>query len=157
MPLIYLEEERSFGGSLDDGRKRMEYYHQVLDRAIAADRSATVRPSAVAASASMRQYVPAESRQPVVEDLCPFLSMLMAEAAEYRRFRAPQEDGQTLVDPPRPTLPDVVAAIGNIWPIWITTCKAARSPSWPPAHARSLVEQAVAYTRQYRDVSRPTS
>ena len=36
VPLIYLEEERSFGGSLDDGRKRLEYYHQVLDRAEAA-------------------------------------------------------------------------------------------------------------------------
>jgi dolichol-phosphate mannosyltransferase len=36
VPLIYLDEERSFGGSLDDGRKRMAYYHQVLDRAIAA-------------------------------------------------------------------------------------------------------------------------
>lgn len=34
VPLIYLEEERSFGGSLDDGRKRLEYYHRVLDRAI---------------------------------------------------------------------------------------------------------------------------
>jgi dolichol-phosphate mannosyltransferase len=42
VPLIYLEEERSFGGSLDDGRKRLAYYHQVLDRAMAvasADRS----------------------------------------------------------------------------------------------------------------------
>jgi dolichol-phosphate mannosyltransferase len=36
VPLIYLEEARSFGGSLDDGRKRMEYYHRVLDRAIQA-------------------------------------------------------------------------------------------------------------------------
>jgi dolichol-phosphate mannosyltransferase len=36
VPLIYLEEARSFGGSLDDGRKRLEYYHRVLDRAIAA-------------------------------------------------------------------------------------------------------------------------
>jgi dolichol-phosphate mannosyltransferase len=36
VPLIYLEEERSFGGSLDDGRKRLEYYHRVLDRALAA-------------------------------------------------------------------------------------------------------------------------
>ena len=35
VPLIYLDEERSFGGSLDDGRKRLEYYHRVLDRAIA--------------------------------------------------------------------------------------------------------------------------
>jgi dolichol-phosphate mannosyltransferase len=34
VPLIYLEEERSFGGSLDDGRKRLEYYHRVLDRAM---------------------------------------------------------------------------------------------------------------------------
>jgi glycosyltransferase involved in cell wall biosynthesis len=36
VPLIYLDEERSFGGSLDDGRKRLEYYHRVLDTAIAA-------------------------------------------------------------------------------------------------------------------------
>lgn len=36
VPLIYLDEVRSFGGSLDDGRKRMEYYHRVLDSAITA-------------------------------------------------------------------------------------------------------------------------
>jgi glycosyltransferase involved in cell wall biosynthesis len=36
VPLIYLEEARSFGGSLDDGGKRLEYYHRVLDRAIEA-------------------------------------------------------------------------------------------------------------------------
>lgn len=35
VPLIYLEEKRSFGGSLDDGRQRLEYYHRVLDCAIA--------------------------------------------------------------------------------------------------------------------------
>ena len=34
VPLIYLDETRSFGGSLDDGRKRLEYYHRVLDTAI---------------------------------------------------------------------------------------------------------------------------
>jgi dolichol-phosphate mannosyltransferase len=34
VPLIYLEEERSFGGSLDNARTRLEYYHVVLDRAI---------------------------------------------------------------------------------------------------------------------------
>lgn len=34
VPLIYLDEERSFGGSLDDGRRRLEYYHRVLDDAI---------------------------------------------------------------------------------------------------------------------------
>lgn len=32
VPLIYLEEERSFGGSLDDSERRMAYYQQVLKR-----------------------------------------------------------------------------------------------------------------------------
>ena len=35
MPLIYLEEERSFGGALDDSAKRLRYYREVLDRALA--------------------------------------------------------------------------------------------------------------------------
>jgi dolichol-phosphate mannosyltransferase len=35
VPLIYLDEDRSFGGALDDGRTRLEYYHLVLDRALA--------------------------------------------------------------------------------------------------------------------------
>jgi dolichol-phosphate mannosyltransferase len=35
VPLIYLDEARSFGGSLDDGGMRLEYYHRVLDSAIA--------------------------------------------------------------------------------------------------------------------------
>jgi glycosyltransferase involved in cell wall biosynthesis len=33
VPLVYLEEERSFGGSLDDGGRRMAYYREVLERA----------------------------------------------------------------------------------------------------------------------------
>jgi glycosyltransferase involved in cell wall biosynthesis len=32
VPLVYLEEERSFGGSLDDGRRRRAYYLEVLQR-----------------------------------------------------------------------------------------------------------------------------
>jgi dolichol-phosphate mannosyltransferase len=44
VPLIYLEEARSFGGSLDDGRKRLDYYHCVLDRAIAALAPAAFEP-----------------------------------------------------------------------------------------------------------------
>ena len=36
VPLIYLEEERSFGGSLDDANRRLAYYHQVIDRSLAA-------------------------------------------------------------------------------------------------------------------------
>jgi glycosyltransferase involved in cell wall biosynthesis len=36
VPLVYLDEKRSFGGSLDDGRRRMAYYQEVLDREVAA-------------------------------------------------------------------------------------------------------------------------
>jgi dolichol-phosphate mannosyltransferase len=36
VPLIYLDEKRSFGGVLDDAHTRLEYYHLTLDRAIAA-------------------------------------------------------------------------------------------------------------------------
>jgi glycosyltransferase involved in cell wall biosynthesis len=36
VPLIYLEEERSFGGALDDSAKRLAYYHSVVDRAMQA-------------------------------------------------------------------------------------------------------------------------
>jgi dolichol-phosphate mannosyltransferase len=41
VPLIYLEEERSFGGSLDDARTRLEYYHEIIDRSLAAIESAS--------------------------------------------------------------------------------------------------------------------
>lgn len=34
VPLIYLDEKRSFGGSLDDARKRLDYYHEVIERAL---------------------------------------------------------------------------------------------------------------------------
>jgi dolichol-phosphate mannosyltransferase len=36
VPLIYLDEKRSFGGSLDDARVRLKHYYDVLDRASAA-------------------------------------------------------------------------------------------------------------------------
>ena len=32
VPLVYLEEERSFGGSLDNAERRMRYYFEVLNR-----------------------------------------------------------------------------------------------------------------------------
>jgi dolichol-phosphate mannosyltransferase len=35
VPLIYLEEARSFGGSLDDAQTRLAYYRQVIDRSLA--------------------------------------------------------------------------------------------------------------------------
>jgi glycosyltransferase involved in cell wall biosynthesis len=39
VPLIYLDEKRSFGGSLDDAQTRLAYYHSVIEKAIQACRS----------------------------------------------------------------------------------------------------------------------
>ncbi len=36
VPLVYLEEERSFGGSLDDANRRRAHYQQIIDRELAA-------------------------------------------------------------------------------------------------------------------------
>jgi dolichol-phosphate mannosyltransferase len=34
VPLIYLEEERAFGGALDDARRRLAHYYEVIERAV---------------------------------------------------------------------------------------------------------------------------
>ena len=34
VPLIYLDESRSFGGALDDGSVRLAYYNQVIEQSI---------------------------------------------------------------------------------------------------------------------------
>ncbi|MEX2317981.1 MAG: glycosyltransferase family 2 protein [Pirellulales bacterium] len=60
VPLIYLEEARSFGGSLDDGRKRLDYYHCVLDRALAAVAS----PGDADANSSLEQPSPSMRHLP---------------------------------------------------------------------------------------------
>jgi dolichol-phosphate mannosyltransferase len=45
VPLIYLDEKRSFGGSLDDTARRLEYYRELLDRSIArAESRGSTRP-----------------------------------------------------------------------------------------------------------------
>ena len=44
VPLIYLEEKRSFGGQLDNGEARRRYYYSVLDRAEAAVAQNTLQP-----------------------------------------------------------------------------------------------------------------
>lgn len=36
VPLIYLDASRSFGGVLDDTQVRLDYYHEVIERSIAA-------------------------------------------------------------------------------------------------------------------------
>lgn len=44
VPLVYLEEERSFGGSLDIAARRLAYYQEVLDREMAAMQLMQAKP-----------------------------------------------------------------------------------------------------------------
>ncbi len=77
----------------------------------------------------------------------------MAEAAQYRRFRAPPDDGQKLVEPPRPALGSVVAR-NREHLAGIEYDLQGRSLAELTASARqSLVAQAVAYTSRYRNIS----
>jgi hypothetical protein len=80
--------------------------------------------------------------------------MLMERAAQFRRLRAPQGDGQTLIDPAWSTLPDVVGQnrdiLGNVQYELHgkSLCKLSSTAR------RNLLQFAVAYTGQYRDVPR---
>lgn len=55
VPLLYLDESRSFGGSLDDGNVRLAYYNQVIQQSVQAmlDRGFTL-PAAPPANAMQR-------------------------------------------------------------------------------------------------------
>src|SRR5690242_14174376 len=67
---------------------------------------------------------------------------LMTHEIEYRRLRAPQEDGGTLVDPPR-------AAVGDL--IQRNEAVLDRFGAQAVETRRALIAAAVNYTRQYRD------
>lgn len=79
--------------------------------------------------------------------------MLMAEAEAYRRFRAPQEDGQTLVEPPRSTLGDVVERNRQLLAAIEYDVQGRSLADLSASARRSLFNRAVNYTRQYRNVS----
>lgn len=45
VPLIYLDESRSFGGALDDAQVRLAHYRDVIERSLAADCDSHTRPT----------------------------------------------------------------------------------------------------------------
>lgn len=47
VPLIYLDENRSFGGALDKAATRLEYYHLVIDRSLAVANQDTLAAGAI--------------------------------------------------------------------------------------------------------------
>jgi hypothetical protein len=78
--------------------------------------------------------------------------MLMERAAEFRRLRAPQGDGQTLVDPPWPALPRVVEQNRERLREFPLDLQGRSLADLSMAARRNLLQFAVAYTSQYRDV-----
>jgi hypothetical protein len=78
--------------------------------------------------------------------------MLMERATEFRRLRAPQGDGQTLIDPAWPTLPDVVAHNREHLASGPYDVQGRTLADLSNAARRGLLKCAVTYTSQYRDV-----
>jgi hypothetical protein len=79
--------------------------------------------------------------------------MLMAEADVYRRFRAPAEDGQTLVAPARTDLADVIARNRQHLASIEYDIQGRSLGELAASARRSLVNRALAYTQRYRGVS----
>jgi hypothetical protein len=78
--------------------------------------------------------------------------MLMDQASRTRSLRAPQGDGQTLIEPPLDALPQIITA--NRQRLAHVECdiQGRSLIDLSSSARRALVEKAVAYTRQYRDV-----
>ncbi len=79
--------------------------------------------------------------------------MLMEHAAQPRHLRAPQRDGEKIVDPPRAKLAGVVD--GNRQLLAQASCdlQGRALAELAAAARRGLLEQAIAHTLQYRDVA----
>ena len=90
VPLIYLDEERSFGGSLDAAETRLRYYQQVI--AAAMKRAGLERT---------RRLTPFSVRP-------GFQVCFMTLEGRYRRYRAPQGNGEILCDPSWSSLPNLL-------------------------------------------------
>jgi hypothetical protein len=78
--------------------------------------------------------------------------MLMEQAQGIRSLRAPQADGQKVIEPPLATLPQVVAANREQLAHIDYDVQGRSLAELSSSARRRLVERAIAYTLQYRDV-----
>src|SRR4051794_37505847 len=78
--------------------------------------------------------------------------MLMERAREYRALRAPAGDGQTLVDPPWPALPDAVARNREHLSYVQYDVQGRSLAELSTSARRALVSKAIGYTSKYREV-----
>lgn len=78
--------------------------------------------------------------------------MLMERAVEFRNLRAPQGDGQTLVDPAWPILPPVIDRNRERLAQFQYDMQGRSLAQLIAAARRNLLQFAVAYSSQYRNV-----
>src|SRR3990172_7444880 len=78
--------------------------------------------------------------------------MLMEHASESRSLRAPQGDGQTIMEPPLASLPEVVTHNRRQFAQTDYDVQGRSLAELAASARRALVERAVAYTGNYRDV-----
>ena len=78
--------------------------------------------------------------------------MLMERLREYRALRAPSGDGQTLIDPPWDALPDAVARNREQLSYVQYDMQGRSLADLSTAARRLLLNRAIGYTAQYRDV-----
>ena len=78
--------------------------------------------------------------------------MLMEYASESRSLRAPPGDGQTLIDPPWPSLPEIVAHNRRQYVQREYDVQGRTLADLATSARRALVQRAAAYTSKYRDV-----
>ena len=97
VPLVYLDEARSFGGALDHGETRLKVYDEVLDRAMAA---AGIVPKTTRASARWlgRSAVVDPSRRDCATKIV--LMTIAPDRLHRQRFATPREDRAMLAVPP---------------------------------------------------------
>jgi hypothetical protein len=77
----------------------------------------------------------------------------MERASEFHRLRAPQEDGQKLIDPPWSTLPEVVARNRQRLAEADYDVQGRSLRELAESGRLALVKRAITYTSNYRDLS----
>lgn len=81
--------------------------------------------------------------------------LLMSEAIEYRRLRAPQADGGTLIEPPPASVGDLLQQNRLLREAATVEIAGRRLVDWSCEARRDLVSAARSYSDSYRDVSIP--
>jgi hypothetical protein len=77
----------------------------------------------------------------------------MERASGYRSVRAPQGDGQRVVDPPLAAMPQVIADNRELLSRIDYDVQGRSLANLSASARRTLVDQAIAYTSQYREIA----